>query len=115
LPLALRGSLERELGADLAAVRVHHDASSDSLARELRSHAFATGTDLYFRAGRYAPATDAGRRLIAHETAHVVQQQRGGVTVPTAGLAVSKPGDATEVEADRFAAEFASRRVEDRS
>jgi hypothetical protein len=115
LPLALRSSLERDLGADLAAVRVHDDASSDALARELRSHAFATGTDLYFRSGRYAPDTHVGRRLIAHEAAHVVQQQHGRVTAPTAGLAVSGPGDASEIEADRFASAFASRRVEDRS
>jgi hypothetical protein len=115
LPLALRGSLERELGTDLAAVRVHDDASSDALARELRSHAFATGTDVYFCAGRYAPGTIAGRQLIAHEAAHVAQQQRGRVTAPTAGLQVSEPGDAMEVEANRFAAEFASRCAEDQS
>ena len=106
LPLALRGSLEREFGVDLDGVRVHHDAASDALARELRSHAFATGTDLYFRAGRYTPHTDTGRRLIAHEVAHVVQQRRGRVPGPTAGLHVSEPGDVSEVEAERFAATF---------
>lgn len=110
LPVALRGRLERELGVDLASVRVHHDAASDALARELRAHAFATGTDLYFRAGRYAPHTDTGRRLIAHEAAHVVQQRRCRLPAPTAGLQVSEPGDASEVEADRFAAAFADRK-----
>jgi len=115
LPRMLRSSLERHLDADLSRVRVHDDAMSDSLTRELRAHAFTAGQDLFFRAGRYAPNTQAGRHLIAHEAAHAVQQGRGVATAPQAARAlhVSEPGDASETQAERVAAQFSAREARD--
>jgi hypothetical protein len=114
LPRMLRRSLEHHLDADLSAVRVHHDSASDAMARALGAHAFTAGQDVFFRAGRYAPQTSAGKRLIAHETAHAWQQGRGLVSAPPAGtVEVSEPGDASEFQADRLAAEFADREVDD--
>lgn len=74
LPDALRGFFEPRLGHDFARVRVHTDAAADQTARDLGAVAFATGDDVAFASGRYRPETPAGRRLIAHELAHVVQQ-----------------------------------------
>ena len=82
-PLAqpVRGAMENAFGADFHLVRVHADSRSDRLNRSLGARAFTTGTDVFFRGGEYQPDSALGRRLIAHELAHVVQQQ--GRALPT--------------------------------
>jgi len=101
LPAPLRGRFEQSLGVDLGAVRVHPDAHAQQAATALGARAFAVGDDVFFGAGQYQPHDDDGARLLAHEVAHTVQQ--GGAAVPQAKLAMSTPGDAFEVEADRAA------------
>lgn len=75
VPERVRGPLERSLGSDFSAVRVHTDSSADRLARTLGAVAFTTGQDIFFRRGHYAPDRQPGRRLLAHELSHVVQQR----------------------------------------
>src|SRR6185436_21192957 len=68
-------------------------------------NAFTAGQDIFFRAGLYAPTSDAGRRLLAHELAHTAQQAQGraqGEPWP-GGLSVGRADDPMEHEADRFA------------
>jgi hypothetical protein len=101
LPVPLRSLLERSLGADLSAVRVHDGPAVDRLARSLDADAFACGSHLYFRAGAYRPDTRAGLRLLAHEAAHVVQQARSHTTGNE--LVIGWPEDAREADADRWA------------
>ncbi|HTE35803.1 MAG TPA: DUF4157 domain-containing protein, partial [Reyranella sp.] len=74
LPIGLRGALETAFDADLAALRVHADAPAAAAAQALRAKAFASGSHLVFNAGFYRPETGAGRRLIAHELVHALQQ-----------------------------------------
>jgi Domain of unknown function (DUF4157) len=74
LPAPQRSWLEPAFGADLAAVRVHHDADSATAARAEHAHAFTAGRDIYFGDGCYEPHGEAGRHLLAHEVAHVLQQ-----------------------------------------
>jgi 5-methylcytosine-specific restriction endonuclease McrA len=78
IPEPVRAPIERALGADLGAVRLHTDASADQLNRALGSSAFTTGQHVYFRRGAYLPASPRGRELLAHEATHVVQQQGSG-------------------------------------
>jgi hypothetical protein len=104
LPPAARGRLEGALGTDLEAVRLHTDTNADRLSRDLGARAFTAGTDIFFRQGAYAPESPDGFRLLAHETAHAVQQ--GGpapAADPASGLALSQPGDPSEVAADTVA------------
>lgn len=61
-------------GFDFSRVRIHHDHRADASARSLGARAYTYGTDVVFRAGEWSPHTDSGRRLLAHELAHVVQQ-----------------------------------------
>lgn len=77
LPEAVRADLEPRFGADFSAVRVHTDGAAQELARAVSAEAFTLGTDVVFGPGRYAPETDAGRHLLAHELTHVLQQQPG--------------------------------------
>lgn len=74
LPVRLRAELEDAFGADLDALRVHHDAAAGAAALSAGARAFASAAHLFFAPGAYAPSSLAGRQLIAHETAHALQQ-----------------------------------------
>ncbi len=102
LPGGVRDRFEASLGADLGAVRVHTDDASATAADAVGARAFARGNDIHFAAGQYQPDDPFGMHLLAHEVAHTVQQS-GGAATTQYKLAVSSPGDAAEVEADRAA------------
>ncbi|HLG54766.1 MAG TPA: DUF4157 domain-containing protein [Vicinamibacterales bacterium] len=71
---ATRADMEPKFGFDFGRVRVHTDAGAAQGARSINAHAYTVGGDVVFAAGRYAPHTGEGRRLLAHELTHVVQQ-----------------------------------------
>ncbi|HEV8322308.1 MAG TPA: DUF4157 domain-containing protein [Myxococcota bacterium] len=77
LPAGERRFFERRFGFDFGAVRVVDDAQAAATAAHLHAAAYTVGSTVSFAAGRFAPATPAGRHLIAHELAHVVQQSLG--------------------------------------
>ena len=72
---------------DFSGVAVHTDATAAESARAVNALAYTVGPDIAFAAGRYQPHTAAGRRLIAHELAHVVQQ-RGGPASSAAAIVI---------------------------
>jgi hypothetical protein len=74
LPVAFRRAAERAFGADFAAVRVHTDADAATAAAREDAHAFTAGRSIFFAEGQYDPGSDAGRTLLYHELAHVLQQ-----------------------------------------
>ena len=94
----VRAYFEPRFGHDFSQVRVHADGEADRGARAIDARAYTIGRDVVFARGQYAPATSAGRKLLAHELTHVVQQQRGGPGLAPSGL--SSPNDAAEREAD---------------
>lgn len=83
LPDATRAELEPRLGRDFRDVRVHHGAHADAAARSVDALAFTVGRDVVFRAGQYAPNSRAGRRLLAHELVHVMQQSAPAASGPS--------------------------------
>jgi hypothetical protein len=72
-----RASFEHRLGHDFSKVRIHADASAAESARAADALAYTVGHNVVFGAGQYRPATSEGRRLLAHELTHVVQQAGG--------------------------------------
>ncbi|MDP2782637.1 DUF4157 domain-containing protein, partial [Devosia sp.] len=70
----LRQDMEQRFGHDFSRVRVHSGAAAEQSARDVNAHAYAVGHNIVFGAGLFAPGTHEGRRLIAHELTHVVQQ-----------------------------------------
>lgn len=62
------------MGQDFSRVRFHTDASAQQSADEVNARAYTVGHHIVFGAGRFAPETREGRRLLAHELTHVVQQ-----------------------------------------
>jgi Domain of unknown function (DUF4157)/DNA/RNA non-specific endonuclease len=74
LDIETRRSMESRMGFDFGKVRVHTDARAAASARAMGARAYTVGSDVVFAAGRYAPQSAEGRRLLAHELTHVVQQ-----------------------------------------
>jgi hypothetical protein len=96
--------LESSYGEPLGDVRVHTDERAAALARAVSARAFTVGRDIFFAAGEYDPGSRQGGELLAHETAHVVQQRGAPASGP---LTVSQPGDASEREAEALARDLA--------
>ncbi|HWO03106.1 MAG TPA: DUF4157 domain-containing protein [Blastocatellia bacterium] len=74
LPREVRSYFEPRFGYDFSRVRVHAGDAAAHGARAVRARAYTIGRDIVFASGEYAPATMRGKRLLAHELAHVVQQ-----------------------------------------
>jgi hypothetical protein len=77
LPISLRHFLEPHFGHDFSQVRVHTDSKAAEIARVVNARAFTIGRNVVFGDGEYAPGTSNGKRLLAHELTHVVQQSQG--------------------------------------
>jgi hypothetical protein len=82
---AARAYFEPHFGRDLSAVRLHTGAEAAAAAGEVGARAFTVGSDVAFGAGEYRPESGDGRKLLAHELAHTVQQG-AGTTVRRAPL-----------------------------
>jgi uncharacterized protein DUF4157 len=72
-----RGFMSSRFGHDFAGVRVHSDDRAAASARALGAQAYTAGEDVVFAENHYRPQTGEGRRLIAHELTHVIQQRQG--------------------------------------
>jgi hypothetical protein len=104
LPADVRLKMERALGADFSAVRVHEGAEAASVG----ALAFTRGTDIFFQPGQYDPHSEAGQELLGHELTHVVQQAQGRVAVTTQAKGQGVNDDpALEREADERGARAA--------
>ena len=77
LDAVTRSSMESRFGKDFSHVRVHRDQAARRSADVMEARAYTVGNHVVFGPEQYQPGTLGGQRLIAHELAHVVQQQRG--------------------------------------
>jgi hypothetical protein len=77
LDAGVRAFMEPRLGQDFSRVRVHTDNRAAESAAAVSALAYTLGRDIVFGSGQYTPETSAGRKLLAHELTHVIQQ-RGG-------------------------------------
>lgn len=96
LDQSTRAFMETRFGHDFSRVRVHTDGYAAESAHSINALAYTVGSHIVFGAGQFAPDTAAGRRLLAHELTHVVQQAPGihreaGV-IPAGPIDVSGPG-----------------------
>jgi hypothetical protein len=103
LPDGVRARMEPAFGHDFSRVRVHADEDAGRLSSGLNAHAFTIGNHIAFAAGTYRPGTLPGDALIAHELAHVVQQEGAQ---PGSGPAQAYDSEyhALEEDADRASA-----------
>ncbi|MGD1842525.1 MAG: DUF4157 domain-containing protein [Thermonemataceae bacterium] len=70
-----REQMEQAFGQNFGEVEVHTDATAVKLSEEMNARAFTVGNHIAFNVGQYQPGTPLGDALLAHELAHVVQQQ----------------------------------------
>jgi Domain of unknown function (DUF4157)/Protein of unknown function (DUF3238) len=96
-----RTFMEPRFGHDFSRVHVHTDAPAGESARAIGASAYTMGSDLVFAEGKYSPSSAEGRRLIAHELTHVVQQRAGA---KSAGQRSEEPAE--------HEAEAVARRIE---
>ncbi len=71
----LRAFMEVRMGADFSSVRIQTDGAAAKSAEDMGARAYAFGEQIVFSPGAFQPETAAGRRLLAHELAHVLQQR----------------------------------------
>jgi hypothetical protein len=102
-----RAFMELRFGHDFGNVRVHNDAKAAESAQVVDALAYTVGDDAVFGAHQYAPQTNEGQRLLAHELTHVLQQRRHqpGFLQPMGAGFVA---EAAEREADQIAAQISA-------
>lgn len=76
LDAGTRARMGSHFGYDFGSVRIHTDRRAAEAARDVNALAFTIGRDVVFAPGQYAPHTQAGQKLLAHELTHVVQQSQ---------------------------------------
>jgi hypothetical protein len=97
---SLRSAATQRFGHDFTDVRVHTEARAAASAGDVGAAAYTVGRQIVFAPGRYDAHTSEGRRLLAHELVHVVQQSG---TNAGASLVLGRHDDSYEKEADRLA------------
>ena len=101
LDKATRDFFEPRFGRDFRQVRIHTDDRASLSAKSVAAHAYTVNQHVVFGAGKYAPRDSEGRRLLAHELAHTVQQRSVPLSaVPRAKLRLGATGDSFEHQAD---------------
>lgn len=94
--------MSRRLGHDFSRLQLHTDAKAAESARSIQARAYTSGQHVVFGEGQYAPATEPGQRLLAHELAHVVQQTGGGPATTGPIQRVPMPNESTVTGLDTY-------------
>src|SRR5215471_5289996 len=104
LDTSTRNFFEPRFGHDFCNVRVHADSRASESAHAVNALAYTVGSDIVFQNGLYSPESASGRRLIAHELTHTIQQSamQGSTLGP---FRIGPVDDVHEREADAHAAE----------
>lgn len=102
-----RTFMEARLGHDFSKVKVHTDTKAVESANAVNALAYTAGRNIVFEAGHYVPGTTTGRRLLAHELTHVMQQQEGLSKLMSQDR-ISDPKDQSEHTANTIAAKVIS-------
>lgn len=101
--------MESRFGQDFSSVRVHSGMEAADSARSVNARAYTLGNHIVFAKDLYDPSTEDGRRLIAHELTHTIQQRRlAPMILHAQSIQISAPGDTLEREADAIAGRVAA-------
>jgi len=90
LPENTRSFMESGIGANFENVKVHTDSTAVQLNRELGAKAFTVGHDIFFNSGQFSPETGEGKKLLAHELTHTVQQGASKPVIQRHAMAYSQ-------------------------
>jgi len=106
LDATTRSVMEARFGHDFSRVRVHADSRAAESARMVNARAYTVGQHIAFGAANFDPHGTSGRKLLAHELTHVVQQAKHGSS--TTSLTIGDPAHSSEVEADHISKQSSS-------
>lgn len=81
---------ESRFGYDFSNIKIHTDVAAAKSAQSINALAYTSGNNIVFNSGQYKPETDSGKRLLAHELTHVVQQNNSIATKLIQRLSVSQ-------------------------
>lgn len=107
MDMPTRSFMESKMGHSFGDVKIHTDPQANKNAKNLNAHAYTTGNEIFFASGKYKPETTEGKKLLAHELTHVVQNKntsQQGSAQPFQQYKVSSPTDMAEVQANSVAA-----------
>jgi hypothetical protein len=90
MPDAEKKFFEPKFGRDFSSVKLHTDSVAAKSAQSINALAYTSGNNIVFNTGQYAPESESGKKLIAHELTHVVQQSGGSKSIQRAGWTNSK-------------------------
>lgn len=74
LPDQAMGEMNEAFGADFSQVRIHNDSSAVQMSKDIGAQAFTHSNNIYFNQGKYNPDSNEGKKLLAHELTHTIQQ-----------------------------------------
>ena len=77
----LQQDMEQRFGHDFSQVRIHTGSAAEKSAQDVSARAYTVGQNVVFGANQFAPRSTEGRRLLAHELTHVIQQGRADSTI----------------------------------
>ncbi len=80
LPAGTNQFMGNAFGADFSGVKIHTDSNAVKMNQEFGARAFTHGSDIYFNEGEFKPESNKGKKLLAHELTHVVQQNTESLT-----------------------------------
>jgi len=84
-------SMGNIFGTDFSNVNIHTDSAAMQMNRQLNAQAFTVGNDIYFNQNKFNPNSQSGKRLLAHELTHVVQQKAGKKLIQRNDLPAASP------------------------
>lgn len=100
LPSGMATEMGQKIGADFSNVRTHTDQNAIQMNQELVANAFSHGNDIYFNKNQYNPSSPDGKRLLAHELTHTVQQNANTVSRDTNTPQIQKQDDGETVNSE---------------
>jgi len=109
MPTTEKAFFETRMGHDFSQVRLHTDDEAGATAKEIGARAYAYKNHVVFAPGEYQPQNQSGTHLIAHELAHVVQQN--GAT-PLNTEEVAKPSKKLPVSERQTNSEFSDGEIQ---
>ena len=102
--------MESRFGNDFSQIKIHTDSNAVQLSKSLNAQAFAVGNDLFFNEGNYAPESESGKHLLAHELVHTIQQGRQKQAVQKQSNK-DDPASGWETDQESFAKRMAERHL----
>ncbi len=97
---------EPRIDSDFSEVKIHNDSAANESAKNLNALAYTQGNDIVFGSNQYQPETDEGKKLLAHELTHVMQQNGSIQRKPAATVALVEEDLKTQLQAGNYSTAY---------